>query len=292
MSPTNTHTLGVVVANVASPFFAALVEAMESTALRRGYSIVLCNSAFQPKKQAESLELLMQKRVDGLIVVPVQTEAPQLASLIEDGLPVVQVDRYADGLRSDVVTSDNARSARQAMRFLIHQGYQSIGILTGPQDQSAHRDRLAGAVEAFEDAGRPVPDRYVKIGLGTKASGYQLLSELLDLPERPDAILTTSLETTTGALLAIRDRGLVIPRDVGILAFDEFEFASLLGPPLTTVEQQVSEMGTAAVDLLVRRIEGGSELYEPVVIQLESRLIVRSSTLPQQGISTESAPTT
>jgi LacI family transcriptional regulator len=282
MSSTNTHTLGVLLANVASPFCAALIEAIEATALRRGYTIVLCNSAFQAKKQAESLQLLVQKRVDGLIIVPVETEAPQLAALVEDGLPIVQVDRYADGLRCDAVTSDNARGACQAVRFLIHQGYQRIAILTGPQNQSAHRDRLKGCLEAFGDAGRPVLDRYIKIGLGTKSSGYQLLSELLDSPERPDAILTASVEITTGALLAMRDRGVVIPRDVGVVGFDEFEFASLLSAPLTTVEQQVSEMGTAAVDLLIRRIEEAAESYEPVVIQLESRLIVRSSTLPQQ----------
>ncbi len=233
----------------------------------------------------EGLQLLAHKRVDGLIVVPVETEAPQLAALAENGLPIVQVDRYADGLRCDVVASDNARGARQAIRFLIHQGYQRIGILTGPQNQSAHRDRLKGCLAAFADADRPVLDRYIKIGQGTKTSGYQLLSELFDSPQRPDAILTGSVEITTGALLAMRDRGLRIPQDVGVVGFDEFEFASLLGPPLTTVEQQVSEMGTAATDLLIRRIEEGAESYEPVVIQLESRLIVRSSTYPQQRLS-------
>lgn len=290
MNSTNTHTLGILVANVASPFFAALIEAIEASALRLGYSIILCNSAFQPKKQAEGLQLLVQRRVDGLIVSPVETTAPQLAALAENGLPVVQVDRYADGLRCDVVTSDNARGARQAIRFLIHQGYQRIGILTGPQSQSAHRDRLKGCIEAFRDAGRPILDRYIKIGLGTKSSGYQLLSELFDSPERPDAILAASVEITTGALLAMRDRGVVIPRDMGVVGFDEFEFASLLGPPLTTIEQQVSEMGTAAVDLLIRRIEERAESYEPVVIQLESRLIVRSSTYPQQGLSPGPTP--
>ena len=276
-----THTLGILVANIASPFFAALIEAIEDSALRQGYNIVLCNSAFQQKRQAESLRLLTQKRVDGLIVVPVEAEDAYLPSLLGSGLPIVQVDRYVDNFRCDAVTSDNARSAYQAMRFLIEQGYQRIGILTGPHNQSAHRDRLKGCLEALRDANRPVVDKYIKISGGNKASGYQLISELLDSPEKPDAVLTTSLEITTGALLAIRDRGVVIPSDIGIVAFDEFEFASLLGPPLTTVEQQVYEMGATAADLLIRRIQGGAEPYEPVVIQLEARLIVRNSTRPQ-----------
>ena len=195
---------------------------------------------------------------------------PALAALAEEML--VDIDKN---------TIDFGDNFDGSLKEPLVLPYQRIAILTGPQNQSAHRDRLKGCLEAFEDAGRPVLDRYIKIGLGTKSSGYQLLSELLDSPERPDAILTASVEITTGALLAMRDRGVVIPRDVGVVGFDEFEFASLLGAPLTTVEQQVSEMGTAAVDLLVRRIEGGLESYEPVVIQLESRLIVRSSTLPQ-----------
>lgn len=285
-----THTLGVLVANVASHFFATLVEAVEEVALQRGYNIILCNSAFQARRQSESLRLLTQRQVDGLIVVPIETEDGEVQRLVEDGIPVVQVDRYADNVRCDVVTSDNTRSAYKAVQFLLDQGHQRIGILVGPQNHSAHRDRLLGCIQAFDDVGRTLDSRLIKIGSGNKSSGYQLASELIESGLRPDVLFAGSIEITTGALLALRDRGVAIPDEMGILGFDEFEVASLLDPPLTTVEQPAYEMGAAAADLLIRRIEDHAGTYEPVKIQLESRLIVRRSTRPQPQVFNSFVP--
>ncbi len=287
--PERTLTLGVLIANLASPFYATLLQAAEEAARRHGYHILLCNSDYQVRRQQESLSALCEKRVDGLLVTPIHLEDRTLETIVGSGLPVVQVDRYVENLHCDVVAPDNRRSAYQAIHFLLQQGYERIAVVSGPETHSALRDRLYGYRLALHDAGLPVVERYVKLGGLTKASAYQLTSELLDMPDRPQALFTTTLEMTTGALQAIRDRGLAIPQDIGLVVFDEFEFARLMEPPLTTVEQPVYDMGAAATDLLIRRITDGRSGYDPVNILFEARLIVRGSTWPQNEARPEQA---
>ena len=285
-----TSTLGVIVANIASPFFAALIESIEESASARGYNIILCNSDNQLKKQRECLDLLIEKRVDGLIIVPVEMEDPSLQNLVDQGLLIVQADRYVEGIKCDAVISDNERSACQAVNFCIQQGYERIAIVSGPLSHSTGRGRMAGYRKALEDSNLPILDKYVKLGGLKSSSGYQLASELLESDQRPDALFVTTVEMTIGVLLSIRDHDLIIPDDVGVVAFDEFENACLLEPPLTTVEQPVHDLGAAATDLLVRRIDNNLNGYEPVTIQLRSHLIVRNSTRLQVRRNRESLP--
>jgi LacI family transcriptional regulator len=287
--PEHTSTLGVLIANLASPFYATLLQGVEDSARRHGYHILLSNSDYQVRRQQESLSVWNEKRIDGLLVTPIHLQDQTLAAIVNSGLPVVQVDRYVENLHCDIIVPDNRQSAYQAIHFLVQQGYERIGVVSGPPTHSCLRDRLYGYRLALQEAGLPVVDRYIRAGGLTKASAYQLTSELLDMPDRPDALFTTTLEMTTGALQAIRDRGLVIPRDIGLVVFDEFEFARLLEPPLTTVEQPAYDMGAAATDLLIRRIADGRSGYEPVSILFEARLIVRSSTRAQAGAKSESA---
>ena len=280
-----TSTLGVIVANIASPFFASLIESIEESAAKRGYNIILCNSDNQLKKQHEYLNLMIEKRIDGLIIVPVQMADTMLEDLVAQGLPVVQVDRYVEGLACDVVTSNNQDASYQAVDFLIQQGYKRIAIVSGPLTHSTGRDRMEGYCRALRDNDYPISDRLVKTGGLKSVAGYQLASQLIASPdERPDALFVTTYEMTMGVLLAIRDHGLVIPRDIGIVAFDDFENACLLEPPLTTVDQPVHELGAAAADLLIRRIEDYPNEYEPVKVQLRCRLIMRRSTRFQERV--------
>ncbi len=279
-----TSTLGVLVANIASPFFATLIQAVENVAYQHGYHIILGNSDNQRKRQDDALKFLTQKRVDGIIVTPIQLEDSLLPSLVESGLPIVQVDRYVQNLRCDVIVPDNTKAVHQAVGFLLEQGYRNVGVISGPLDHSTGRDRLDGYRRALRDAGRPILQKYIKVGSLTKAAAYQLTTELLDLPDRPDALFTTTLEMTSGALQAIRDHGLTVRRDIGVVMFDEMDYARLLDPPLTTIEQPVYEMGAAAADLLIRRIAHTQADYEPVHILFEARLIVRDSTRPQPHV--------
>jgi len=273
--------LGVIVANTASPFYSALIQAIEDAALQHGFSIILCNSNYQTRRERHYLQILIEKGVQGIILTPIETEEPFVYKLLERNIPIVQVDRYIEKLRCDVVTSDNFLGAYKAVEFLFRQGYKRVAIISGPREHSTGRDRLEGYLQAVRDAGQPAEEGLIRIGDFKKGSAYRLTRELLEGPLPPEALFVANLDMTIGALTAIRDLGRVIPDDVGIIGFDEFEAASLLDPPLTTVEQQIDMMGAMAVDLLVRRIGSQQIHYEPVTLKLETRLIVRHSTRPQ-----------
>ena len=276
-----TCTLGVIVANIASPFFSSLIESIEESAAKRGYNILLCNSDNQLKKQTEYLDLMIKKQVDGLLIVPVELEDDTLADLVAQGLPVVQIDRYVEGLACDVVTSDNERAVYQAISFLSQQGYQRIAVISGPLSHSTGRERMAGFRKALEENGLPILEQYIKVGGLKTVAGYQLAAQLIESEEPPDAIFVTTYEMAMGVLLAVYDRGMSIPEDIGIVAFDDFPHACLLAAPLTTVDQPVHEIGASAADLIIRRIESAASEHTPVRVQLRCRLIVRNSTRPQ-----------
>ena len=212
-----TCTLGVIVANISSPFFAALIDSIEESAAKRGYNILLCNSDNQLKKQTEYLDLMIKKQVDGLIIVPVELEDDTLADLVAQGLPVVQIDRYVEGLECDVVTSDNERAVHHAISFLIQQGYRRIAVVSGPLSHSTGRERMRGFRRALEENGLPVQEQYIKVGGLKTVAGYQLAAQLIESEEPPDAIFVTTYEMAMGVLLAINDRGKSIPEDIGIV---------------------------------------------------------------------------
>ena len=288
----DTASLGIIVANVASPIYATLVQAVEDAALRQGYNIILCNSNYDAEREQKYLEILMQKGVEGIIVAPIETKEPFMERLLQRGIPIVQMDRYVEHLKCDVVISDNVQGAQKAVQFLLQQGYERIGIISGPHSHSTGRDRLAGYLQALRGSGRPVKEDLIKIGDFKKGSAYRLTLELLEAAHPPDALFVTNCDMTTGALVALHDRGLVMPEDIGLVGFDEFEHASLLMPPLTVVEQPLYMMGATAADLLIRRVEENTRHSEPVTIRLETRLIVRQSTrcISADGVQPEEIP--
>ena len=277
------RTLGVIVARVASSFFGTLIEAIEEVATLHGYDIILTSSNYRLDKQEECLRVMAEKHVAGVIVTPIQLDDPYMKKLIDGGMRVVQVARYMENVACDAVLTDNVRCSCRAVDFLLQQGYRRIGVISGLQNHSIERDRLEGYRQAYAQYGVPVNERLIRVGAPERAWAYQLASELIESRDRPDALFTTSLSFAYGALQSIRDHGLRIPDDIGAITFDEFEYAGLLDPPMTTVEQPVHEMGRAAAKLLIRRIESADREIDPVTVILESRLIVRSSTRPQSA---------
>lgn len=284
----HTATLGLIVGNVASQFYSMLVQAIEDAALSQGYNIILCNSNYQAEREQKHLEILMEKGVDGLIVAPIETREPFMQSLVNKGVPIIQVDRCVEDLECDLVCSDSIRGAYDAVQFLLQQGYERIGILAGPRSHSTGRERLSGYVQALKQSDRPVDPNLIKIGDFRRESAYRLTLEFVDSDRPPDALFVSNLDMTKGTLLALRDRGV---RTIGLVGWDEFEDASLMTPPLTTVEQPIRMMGATAADLLIRRIAEHVMHYEPVTIRLATRLIVRESTPPVGATTVEISDT-
>jgi DNA-binding LacI/PurR family transcriptional regulator len=271
------YTVGMIVGNVLSPFYSVIAKAVEDTALKYGYTVILCNGGDDPDKELAYLKVLQEKQVEGIILTPSGQNENMIKRVLERNLFMVLLDRRIKGIQCDSVTIDNVKSAYQAVSFLIDQGFRRIGIICGPQYIQTGRERLEGYINALSDAGIDIDNDLIKIGTFKKESGKELAGKLLDLGNPPEAIFVCNLDMTTGALLELKERKVKIPDEVSLMGFDDADWAGLVEPPLTTVSQPVYILGTTAAELLMQRIKGENISDSPVNITLDTSLVIRKS---------------
>ncbi len=271
-----TNTLAVIVSDNANPFFAAVVRGVEDVVLAQGYAIILCNADEDPAKEAMYLRTVRQKRVDGLIISPSGGGIELLQGLLAGGIPAVQVDRRLDGLKTDAVLTDNRAGVRAAVEHLIRLGHRRIGIISGPRRLYTGRERLDAFLDTLRRARIKPNERWILEGTFKERSGYDLVGELLRLSRRPTALFVANNLMTIGTLLRLKEEGVAIPKEMAVVGFDDMYWAPVLTPPLTAVAQPGYALGTAAAQLLLRRLaaqRGGP----PETIVLQPQLVVRES---------------
>ncbi|MEW6637947.1 MAG: LacI family DNA-binding transcriptional regulator, partial [Actinomycetota bacterium] len=184
----NTKTLGLVIGNVMNPFFTTVARAVEDAARERGYTMLLGNVDEDPGKEESYLRVLLEKRVDGIIISPARAESPHLAKVVSERVPVVFVDRSVEGIGAPVVRADGRRAVNQLVRYLVSMGHKRLSIISGPPDVVSGRERLDNFVAAAAEHGAPVDPEYVKIGDFRRQSGMDAMRELLRLGSRPTAV--------------------------------------------------------------------------------------------------------
>jgi len=239
--------------------------------------VLLCNSDEDAEKERLYAEILSQERVAGVIVVP-SAEAC-CRPLVEQGIPVVMVDRRVPGVQTDSVVLDNQAGGYQATKHLIGLGHSRIGLVSAPMHVSVGLERRQGYELALEEAGLPLDPSLVVEGNFKELGGYRAASALLALERRPTAIFAVNNLMTMGALKAMHEARLRIPDDISMVGFNDMPWLPLLQPPLTAICQPTYEIGTRAAQLLFHRLQGSADLpIEAVVLQPE--LIVRDSTAP------------
>lgn len=268
--------IGLLITDISNPFFTSLVRGVEDVANRAGYSVILCNTDEDPAKELTYLRVLRRKRVDGILLAPTGTRQPLLDGLVDDGFPVVCIDRPSPGSPCDAVLVDNVGGARAAVQHLIRLGHRRVGVISGLAPVGTSSERLDGYREALRDHGIPEDPALVREGNSRLDGGYRRVLELLDLPAPPTAVFTTNNLMTLGALGALQARGVRVPDDVAVVGFDDFEWAVVLRPRLTTVAQPTYEIGETAARLLLDRVERKSD-GAPRRVVLPTRLLVRES---------------
>ncbi len=275
-----TNTIGVIVGNLLSQFYSIIAKAVEDVAQKNGYNMILCNGDDDPQKELKYLKVLKSNRVDGIILTPTGKNAEYVNRLIDSGTEVVLLDRLIEGVNCDAVLADNANGAYKAVKHLIDQGYRKIAIITGYIDRTTGRERLNGYLRAISEAGIPRDDTLIKVGNFKKRSGIELTKEILQMENRPEAIFVSNLDMTLGALITIKEMGLKIPDDIGIVGYDDSDWSTILNPPLTTISQPVYNLGSTASEMLIKKIEVKESAIgnEPLIITLNTNLIVRNST--------------
>jgi LacI family transcriptional regulator len=278
-----TRTIGLIVTDIENPFFPALVRAVEDAARAEGYAILLGNAADDPEREAAYLDLLVERRVDGVIIAASSLGVRHGEWLTEPPLPVVLVNATSTGVPLTAVASDNRAGARLAAEHLIGLGHRRLGFLAAPSRNVDSPVRLAGVRDAMTAADIEPASLAVAMGPALVGGGEAAMHELLDLARPPTGVCAYNDLMAIGALRAARSRGRSIPGDLSIVGFDDVEFASYVDPPLTTIAQDQATMGLQAVRALAAQLAGdgdGSTRSEARVIRLPTVLRVRGSSGP------------
>lgn len=268
-----TQTIGLIVPDIANPFYPALARGVEDAARRAGYTVVLCNTDERPGRERAYLDLLRRRLVDGFVFATVGANLSHVRQLRHDGIPVVLVARSVPGSDADAVVVDNEHGGYLAARHLIELGHRRIAHLGGPSRLQVSRDRLRGYRRAIEEAGLRFDPSLVAAGAFRIEAGGSMMTSLLR--RRPTAVFAANDLIAIGALSALRDAGRSVPADVAVVGFDDIPYAALAAPPLTTVAQPARLMGALASERLLARLRGeGGEAH---TIVLEPELVVRAS---------------
>jgi len=271
-----TQLIGLLVGDVENSFYSVIARHVESVAKDAGYHVVLCNSDDDPDIEREYLQLLDGVRVDALIVTPTSKNRRSLARLIDKDIVIVQMDRRVDGLRADAIVVDNEAGAESAVSHLIEAGHSLIGILTGELTVPTARQRLAGYERALEEHGIPVRPELIRSGSFHREHAIEDATALIGAHPTPTAIFAANNILAEGVLVALGERGLRVPRDMSVVAFDDVEWMSMVDPPLTTVQQPTKDMARGAAELVLRRLREGTA-DAPTTMVFRTRLVERAS---------------
>ena len=270
-----TQTIGMIVTDIANPFFPMVVRGAEDAAHKHGYNLLLCNSDDVDEKEEKELELLLSKRVDGILLTKTAGDfRPSLRQMIKDvNIPFVLVMRTYPQLTKDAVISDDYQGAYEAVRHLARAGRRRIGLVSGPMKVSNAKERYRGFREALEAEKLPYEPELVTEGDYRIESGFRAGHALLS--QRPDGIYCANHLMTIGLLKAAGEIGLTCPEDFGLVSFDDYPWLGVFRPRLTTVELPKHQLGSEAAELLIRRIAGDTS--PPVLRKLQPELRIRES---------------
>ncbi len=274
-----TKTLALVLTDITNPFFTTVARGVEDTASEQGFSVMFCNTDESQADEAEYLNVIVQKQVDGVLLVPAASAPDSARFLRERNVPFVVLDRRIRGDEVDTVRGDSEQGAFDLTQHLLSLGHRRIGMLSGPSVVTTAADRVAGYRRALLEAGAPPDDSLILEGPYTLDSGYMLAEQILTHDLRPTALVAANNFIAIGALRALRAAGLRVPKDMSLVAFDDLPAPIVIDPFFTVVSQPAYEMGQRATALLLERLAGnGPAALQDIV--LPTQLIVRESSAP------------
>ncbi len=271
-----TGTVGMLVTSSTNPFFAEVISGVEERCYERGYSLILCNTGDDRQRLNAQLKTLLQKRIDGLVVMTTNADLRFFKDLRRyRGLRIVAIDTEEMD-EVPVINDDSGSGGAIAARHLIARGFRRIAVLAGPKAHPRALRRLAGFRDALEAAGHPLDPTLRYCTELTLAGGARATRKLLaEQALRPEAIFCMNDLAAVGALHVLSEEGLEVPRDISLVGYDDIEIAAYCRPPLTTVRQPTEEIGHTAAERLIALVEGAEQPSESVA--LAPQLIERSS---------------
>ena len=275
-------SIGVVVCEIANNFFSQTINGIESIAYNRGYHVIISQSHESYEREVVNVDHLASRSVDGLLVSlsSETTDVSHFIKLHEKGLPIVFFDRVTNEIVTHKVIADNYKAAYDATVHLINKGYKKIAHITSAPFLSITKERLEGYKNALLENGLPFNEQYVKYcshGGMIVEEIEAALNNLLNIKQRPNALITAGDRITVGGLKAIKNIGLKIPDDIAVVGFTNSNIPELMSPTLTTIRMPAFEMGRVATELLIQMIESKKGIAEFETRVLQTEFTIRES---------------
>jgi DNA-binding LacI/PurR family transcriptional regulator len=272
-----THTIGVIAPNL-DYILATMIRGIDEVALEAGYTVMVCQSNESFGREIVNTRRLLDSLVDGFIIsVSSETKVfDHFKKILEKQIPMVVFDRVPPELKAPCVRIDNMDGGFQATEHLLEQGYKRIAILAGPKNLGISNSRLEGYLLALKKHKvKPDPDLIIHCDFNQHYA-YLATQELLSMRKRPDAIFTISDRMAIGAMLAIKEKGLKMPHDIGLVGFNNEPVANLVTPTISSVEQPAFELGKIAAKLFIETVHNNGDMSSVEEV-LKTKLIVRES---------------
>lgn len=262
-----TRSIGLAISGISNPYFMDVIGAIEAEASRHGYTLLLGDTHDEPDQELLMVQELTARRVDGLLLAP-SAGAPQNAMryLTAQSVPVVLVDRFLP-TEADQVGTDNEEPTAQLVEHLAGLGHRRIGMVAGLEGLSTTVERVAGYRAGLCRSGLPADETLIVYGASQHEPARSALHHLLDAVNPPTALVAGNNSMTIGVLHALRERGLSVPGDIALVAFDDFEWSDLFEPRLTVIAQPTRAIGAKAVQLLLSRLDDPSRQMQSVRLQ-------------------------
>lgn len=271
-----TMTIGIIIGHILSQFNSIIAGSVEDVSSRYGYNTMLCISNDDPEKELKYLKVLRSNRVEGIILVPTGKNADYVNNLLKAGTKIVLLDKIIKGVDCDSVVVDNMNGAYNGVRHLVEQGFRRIGIIDGSIERITGYDRLRGYKKALREKNIKINEDFIKIGDFKKESGYRMTGEILK--NQPDALFVANLDMLLGSVLMLKEKNIRIPEDIAIVGFDDSEWALLMNPPITVVQQPVRSIAATGTEILMKKLINKS-VDKPKIHTLKTNLVIRGSSI-------------
>lgn len=267
-----TNMIGLLIPDITNQYYAYVSKGVSSYLEKIGYGLVLCNSDRNKENENRYIDFLSQKRVDGIILIPVKPKAEDYKKIIAN-IPLVMVDNYVNDLEISYVGNDNYAGARKIVSHMIRQGYRKIGVILGDESSSASNERLKAYKDVLIENNIEIVDEFLLRSSATFDDGFKLAKILID--QKVEAIFTINDSVAMGVMKYCHMNNIQIPKDIGIAGYDDIEQAAMLPVPLTTIHQRKFELGKIAAKILIDEINDNKSAKQKIILQ--PKLIIRKS---------------
>jgi LacI family transcriptional regulator len=270
-----TGTIGIMMADISEPYYSQIIKGMEYASSRTGYTLLFSNSYESVERNRVLQKMIFAERVDGLVIVGSNIQEKNFVlTLLEQEIPFVLIERNFSDPRVNCIWVDNTQGAYLATKYLIEQGHRKIAHIAGNLYFQVALDRIEGYKKALREAGIGFSEELVTSGNFVSRDAYEAMKE--QLRHNCTAVFAASDTMAYGALKAIAEAGLSVPKDIAVIGFDDLEFSALTNPPLTTIRQPRYEMGKQSLEILIASLQG--ERNETAKVCLMPELVARRST--------------